>query len=49
VSVPAVVGSDGVQRIVDAGLSDSEQTAFLAATAELRAAVAQEKARQVAR
>ena len=49
VSVPAVIGIDGVQRIVDAGLSDSEQTAFLAATAELRAVVEQEKARLVAR
>jgi len=49
VSVPAVIGKDGVQRIVDAGLSDSEQTAFLAATAELRSAVEQEKARRMAR
>ncbi|MBN1671014.1 MAG: malate dehydrogenase [Kiritimatiellae bacterium] len=49
VSVPAVIGGDGVHRIVDAGLSDAEQTAFLAACAELRAAVAQEKARVTAR
>jgi malate dehydrogenase len=49
VSVPAVIGKDGVQRIVDVGLDDAEQTAFLAATAELRKAVEQEKARQVAR
>jgi len=49
VSVPAVIGKDGVQRIVDAGLSDSEQKAFLAATADLRSAVEQEKARRMAR
>lgn len=49
VSVPAVVSTDGVKRIIDAGMTDSEQTAFLAATAELRAAVEQEKARRVAR
>ena len=49
VSVPAVIGKDGVQKIVDVGLGDAEQTAFLAATSELRKAVEQEKARQVAR
>jgi malate dehydrogenase len=49
VSVPAVIGKDGVQRIVDVGLSGSEQKAFLAATAELRSAVEQEKARRMAR
>jgi len=49
VSIPAVIGADGVMRVVDAGLSDSEQTAFLAATAELRAVVDSMKARLVAR
>jgi L-lactate dehydrogenase len=49
VSVPAVIGQDGVHRIVDAGLSDTEKTAFLAAAAELRADVEKEKARLVAR
>jgi malate dehydrogenase len=49
VSVPAVIGKDGVHKIVDVGLNDAEQTAFLAATADLRSAVEQEKARQIAR
>jgi malate dehydrogenase len=49
VSVPAVVGHDGVQRILDVNLTDSEQRSFLSATAELRAAVEEKKARLVAR
>jgi malate/lactate dehydrogenase len=49
ISVPAVIGADGVHRILDVGLSNSEQTAFLAATAELRKAVAQEQSRLKAR
>ena len=48
-SVPALIGSDGALKILDVGLTSPEQTAFLSAVGELRAAVDLAKSRLVAR
>jgi malate dehydrogenase len=47
VGVPAMIGQDGVEKIIEVRLTDDEKRAFAAAIDELKAAIAQKTGRKI--